>query len=118
MGLWSKCQVRLETCSRLRRVTSINNQRPISAIAGELNFMRILIIDDEESIRTTLSVMLRGLGHEVVDVGNSQAAFKELDAVQFDMAFLDIKLEDENGLEVLPELLRGNAKLDVVVMTA
>ncbi|MGC3956409.1 MAG: sigma-54 dependent transcriptional regulator [Verrucomicrobiota bacterium] len=80
--------------------------------------MRILILDDEESIRTTLSIMLRGLGHEVVDVGNSQAAFKELDAAQFDMAFLDLKLEDENGLDVLPELLRGNAKLDVVVMTA
>lgn len=80
--------------------------------------MRILIIDDEESIRTTLSMMLRGLGHEVVDVGNSQAALKELDASQFDMAFLDLKLEDENGLDVLPELLRGNAKLDVVVMTA
>lgn len=80
--------------------------------------MRILIVDDEESIRTTLSIMLRGLGHEVVDVGNSQAALKELDGAQFDMAFLDLKLEDENGLDVLPELLRGNAKLDVVVMTA
>jgi NtrC-family two-component system response regulator AlgB len=80
--------------------------------------MRILILDDEESIRTTLSIMLRGLGHEVVDVGNSRAAFKELETAQFDMAFLDLKLEDENGLDVLPELLRGNAKLDVVVMTA
>ena len=80
--------------------------------------MRILILDDEESIRTTLSIMLRGLGHEVVDVGNPQAAFKELETAQFDMAFLDLKLEDENGLDVLPELLRANAKLDVVVMTA
>lgn len=80
--------------------------------------MRILLIDDEESIRTTLSMMLRGLGHEVVDVGNSHAALKELDGAQFDMAFLDLKLGDENGLDLLPELLRSNAKLDVVVMTA
>lgn len=99
-------------------MTGIYTQKSEPESAREVSLMRILILDDEESIRTTLSIMLRGLGHEVVDVGNSQAAFKELDAAQFDMAFLDLKLEDENGLDVLPELLRGNAKLDVVVMTA
>lgn len=99
-------------------MTSISNQKSDSGAAHHTSLMRILILDDEASIRTTLSIMLRGLGHEVVDVGTSQEAFKELDAAQFDMAFLDLKLEDENGLDVLPELLRGNAKLDVVVMTA
>ena len=84
----------------------------------DINPMRILIIDDEESIRSMLTVMLEGLGHEVAEAGDSQSAFKELDAAQFDMAFLDLKLDGENGLEVLPELLRGNAKLDVVVFTA
>ncbi len=99
-------------------MTSISNQKSNPGSPSETILMRILIIDDEESIRTTLSMMLRGLGHDVVDVGNSQAALKELDAAQFDMAFLDLKLEDENGLDVLPELLRSSAKLDVVVMTA
>jgi NtrC-family two-component system response regulator AlgB len=89
-----------------------------SQVNGEVSLMRILIIDDERNIRSTLSVMLQGLGHEVVDVGDSQTALKELDAAQFDMAFLDLKLDGENGLDVLPELLRGNAKLDVVVFTA
>lgn len=84
----------------------------------ETNPMRILIIDDEESIRSTLAVMLEGLGHEVTGVRDAASAFKELEAAQFDMAFLDLKLEGENGLEVLPELLRSNAKLDVVVFTA
>jgi len=80
--------------------------------------MRILIIDDEESIRSTLSIMLQGLGHEVVEAGTSQIALKEIDKAQFDLAFLDLRLGDEDGLEVLPELLRGNANLDVVVFTA
>jgi len=80
--------------------------------------MRILIIDDEESIRSTLAMMLQALGHEVVGVGDGATALKEIDKAQFDMAFLDLRLGDENGMDLLPELLRGNARLDVVVFTA
>ena len=80
--------------------------------------MRILIIDDEESIRSTLTMMLQGLGHEVVGAGNAPTALNEVDKAQFDVAFLDLKLDGANGLDVLPELLRNNAHLDVVVFTA
>jgi NtrC-family two-component system response regulator AlgB len=80
--------------------------------------MRILIIDDEESIRSTLAMMLQALGHDVVGVGDGATALKEIDKAQFDMAFLDLRLGDESGLDLLPDLLRGNANLDVVVFTA
>ncbi|HNQ74329.1 MAG TPA: sigma-54 dependent transcriptional regulator [Verrucomicrobiota bacterium] len=80
--------------------------------------MRILILDDEASIRSTLAVMLRGLEHEVVGVADAAAALRELERAQFDLCFLDLKLEGENGLEVLPRLRRSNANLDVVVFTA
>jgi NtrC-family two-component system response regulator AlgB len=98
-------------------MTGINNHGPISDPARDFS-MRILIIDDEESIRSTLAVMLQGLGHEVVEAGSAAAALKEVDKAQFDMAFLDLRLGDENGLDILPDLLRGNAHLDVVVFTA
>jgi two-component system, NtrC family, response regulator AlgB len=80
--------------------------------------MRILIIDDEANIRTTLGAMLTGLGHEFVGAENAPAALREIDKAQFDLAFLDLKLEDQNGMDLLPDLLRGNANLDVVVFTA
>ncbi|MBP9903676.1 MAG: sigma-54-dependent Fis family transcriptional regulator, partial [Verrucomicrobia bacterium] len=80
--------------------------------------MRILIIDDEDSIRSTLSIMLQGLGHEVVGAASAPAALGEVDKAQFDVAFLDLKLDDTNGLDLLPELLRNNTSLDVVVFTA
>ena len=41
-----------------------------------------------------------------------------MDKAQFDMAFLDVRLGDEDGLDLLPDLLRGNANLNVVVFTA
>ena len=80
--------------------------------------MRILIIDDQESIRTTLNVMLQGLEHDVVEADSAPAALKEVEKAQFDLAFLDLKLDGTNGLDLLPELLRNNAQLDVVVFTA
>ncbi len=80
--------------------------------------MRILIIDDEDSIRSTLSVMLQDLGHEVVGAADAPTALREVEKAQFDIAFLDLKLDGVNGLDVLPDLLRNNPHLDVVVFTA
>src|SRR5690349_15071851 len=98
--------------------TPISN-RPADVVPTILTTgMRILIIDDEESIRSTLSMMLQGLGNDVVEAGTAQTALKEVDKAQFDLAFLDLRHGDDDGLEVLPELLRGNANLDVVVFTA
>lgn len=81
-------------------------------------YMRILIIDDEESIRTTLGMMLQDLGHEVINAADATAALREVEKAQFDVAFLDLKLDGTNGLDLLPELLRSNPHLDVVVFTA
>lgn len=108
---------RRETCSHSRHMTGISNPlaNPDSA---RTSLMRILIIDDEESIRSTLAVMLQALGHDVVGVGDGATALKEVDKAQFDMAFLDLRLGDESGMDLLPELLRSNAHLDVVVFTA
>jgi NtrC-family two-component system response regulator AlgB len=80
--------------------------------------MRVLIIDDEESICKTTSVLLGGMGHEAASAENRAAALKQLDKGPFDVAFLDLKLGAENGLALLPELLKSNPQMDVVICTA
>ena len=85
---------------------------------AQLSPMRILIIDDEDSIRHTLAALLQALGHEVIGVGDGASALKELDKARFDLAFLDLRLGEENGLDLLPDLLRSTSQLDVVVFTA
>ena len=80
--------------------------------------MRLLIIDDEESIRLTTAVLLSGLGHEAVGAENRTAALKQLDKGSFDVALLDLKLNGESGLDLLPELLKSHPHMDVVVCTA
>jgi NtrC-family two-component system response regulator AlgB len=80
--------------------------------------MQVLIIDDEANIRRTTSVLFESLGHEVVAVGNGKSALDQVAKGSFDVAFLDLKLDDEDGLELLPKLLQQDSQLEIVVFTA
>jgi len=80
--------------------------------------MRILIVDDEENIRRIMVVVLEAMGHEAVSVDNGAAALQQLANDTSDIAFLDIKLNGENGLDLLPEMLKINPDLEVIVFTA
>ena len=61
--------------------------------------MRILIVDDEENIRRIMVVVLESMGHESVGVGNGAAARQQLENDTFDIAFLDLKLGVESGMD-------------------
>jgi NtrC-family two-component system response regulator AlgB len=80
--------------------------------------MNILIVDDDTGIRQTLGTALETLGHQVATAANRAAAEKKLRNESFEVAFLDIRLGSENGLDLLPELLRLSPRLAVIVITA
>jgi two-component system, NtrC family, response regulator AlgB len=80
--------------------------------------MQVLIIDDEANIRKTTAVVVDAMGHDSLCVENRATALRELSEGHFDVAFLDLKLGAENGLDLLPEMLKINPKLDVAVFTA
>jgi NtrC-family two-component system response regulator AlgB len=80
--------------------------------------MRVLIIDDEANIRKTTAMALEGMGYETAWAENSEIALRELESAHCDVAFLDLRLNTESGLALLPKLLKTNPKLDVVVFTA
>ncbi len=80
--------------------------------------MNVLIIDDDLGIRGTLGTALETLGHKVETAANRAAAEKALLQQSFEVAFLDIRLGSENGLDLLPDLLRLSPRLAVVMITA
>src|SRR3984893_11366385 len=80
--------------------------------------MRTLVVDDEKNIRRTMAMALESMDHEVVCVASGSEAFKELKSASFDAIFLDLKLYQENGLDVLEEILRLAPRTAVVVVTA
>lgn len=80
--------------------------------------MRVLIIDDEKSIRTSTMVAIQAAGHQASTADGGQVAVLKLDEDAYDLAFLDLRLGDEDGLEVLEHIKRQHPKLPVVVFTA
>jgi len=68
---------------------------------GRLN---ILIVDDENNIRRTLSICLESRGHRVIAVSNAADSLSETDRHVFDMAFVDLRLGTSDGLDLIPAL--------------
>ncbi len=80
--------------------------------------MNILLIDDDQQLRKSLRLALETMQHHVREAADSAQARDMLGHRVFDVAFLDLRLGREQGLEVLPTLLRVSPGLAVVVVTA
>jgi NtrC-family two-component system response regulator AlgB len=85
---------------------------------GRITGMTVLVIDDEPTIRRALRVALEAAGHAVFDAATAAGAKKHLGDEAIDLAFLDVKLGREDGLELLIQLLDLQPKLGVIVITA
>lgn len=80
---------------------------------------RILIVDDDESIRWVLKKALKKKGYSVDIVQNALEAINKIEKQKdFSMVFLDIFLPDLNGLDVLKKIKQVRPDLFVVIMTA
>ena len=80
--------------------------------------LQILVVDDEVNIRKTLSVCLETEGHKVFGVSNFQDALIEASHRSFDLAFVDLRLGTEDGLDLIPALLAASPWLKIIVITA
>ena len=80
--------------------------------------MHILVVDDEKNIQRTMLLALESMGHDATTAPNRDLAIKELCAGKFDTVFLDLKLGQESGLDVLQEILRVSPRTAVIIFTA
>ena len=80
--------------------------------------LNVLIIDDEANIRKMLTVCLESRGHRVTAVSNGKDARAEADRQVFDLAFVDLRLGTENGLDLIPPILGACPWIKIVVITA
>jgi NtrC-family two-component system response regulator AlgB len=80
--------------------------------------LRVLVIDDEKNIRATLSTCLEAMGCAVGEAPTRQAALRLIRQSRWDMAFLDLRLGEEDGLELIPELLAESPSIEIIVITA
>ncbi len=85
-------------------------------MAGELG--RVLVVDDEESVRNLLQRALAGAGYEVLTAANGQEALVKISQVDFSAVLLDIKMPGLSGMEVLQWLTANRPDICVVMVTA
>src|SRR5438093_5236836 len=85
---------------------------------GRAGTMEVLLIDDDASLRRTIRTALETMGHRVTDARDGTQALEMLGRRPFDVALLDLRLAREQGLDLLPELLRQAPGLCVVIVTA
>ncbi len=78
---------------------------------------RVLVVDDDETIRRTLRINLRARGYEVEVVGSGIDALSTLEDAPPDLVILDLGLPDVDGVEVLRRL-RRTSRVPVVVLSA
>ena len=89
-----------------------------SPVAPTQQRLRTLVVDDERNIRTTLTLCLEEMGCEVLAVASASSALDAVRRQSFDLAFVDLRLGADNGLDLLPRLLTESPGTAVVIITA
>ena len=109
-------RIRLESCSGggatfvielpfvepPRLATPVDSAVPVASKPS----WRILVVDDELSLRQAVAAYFRSLGHEVDAVGTGRDALERASALEYDAVMLDLRLPDIPGDEVLTQLRR------------
>lgn len=108
----------------LRRVTSpqrglIDRRRSTNATGGDpiLQGRRILVVDDEDVIRETVSDVLRGCGCEIQEASDGAEGIACIGEHEFDLVLSDIKMPTHSGYEIFAAAKERNKDCPVILMT-
>jgi DNA-binding NtrC family response regulator len=86
---------------------------PAAALAA-----RILIVDDERSMREMLAILLRREGHDVATAESGRTAIDLIASRPFDVVVSDARMPDVDGLEVLRQARAANPSVIAIMVTA
>ncbi|MFH1957933.1 MAG: response regulator [bacterium] len=78
---------------------------------------KILIIDDDFSVRETLGDILRSCSYEVFEAATGAEAAKQVERVDFDCVIVDLRLPDATGHEVIEKISGRVEKNKIIIIT-
>jgi two-component system response regulator AtoC len=79
--------------------------------------IKILVIDDDDSGREALSMLLRSVGYEITSAATGESALDLIDREQYQVIVSDLFLPDKSGLDILQEVQRVAPATEVIVVT-
>ena len=99
------------------------NVNRLTVLCGSVMFVlytmkRVLVIEDDETVREVLRSFLGQKGFEVTLAQNGESGLDLLRAEKFDLIFTDLVMPGISGMEVLKEVVASKIAVPVVVMTA
>jgi CheY-like chemotaxis protein len=126
-ALRSKLQQILSSANAIRTALNQAAAGPNTVLAvGEvdtdhvdplLTNSRILVADDDATIRTTISDLLRRFGAHVTVASSGSEAIARVDDGEFDLILSDIRMPDKTGYDVFTHARRRSAAVPVILMT-
>ena len=78
---------------------------------------KVLIIDDEEGICKLLTKLMRQMGHQAETALSIREGLALAEAMPYDVVFLDVRLPDGSGLDILPKIRTAPSSPEVIIMT-
>jgi DNA-binding response OmpR family regulator len=80
--------------------------------------LRVLVADDEEDILEIIQDRLEACGFNVITAANGAEALRRITTEKFDGVFLDVKMPEMSGIEVLEEVRKRDTKLPIIIITS
>ena len=77
----------------------------------------ILVVDDEDALRTVLNTELVSAGYDVATASDGDEAIIAIQGKRFDLVLLDIKMPGTDGFEVLKFIKKGFPSVRVIMLT-
>ena len=79
---------------------------------------RVLIVDDNETMRSGITLVVERMGHEAIAAGSGPEGLARLKEQPFDLVVTDYRMEEMNGIEVLEAVKEQFPDTDVIIITA
>jgi two-component system NtrC family response regulator len=90
----------------------------VSSTYLSMSSATILIIDDEEKLRSLLTRIITLEGFTVIEAGNLKAGLKIIEKEEIDVILCDVKLPDGNGVEFVKEIKPRFPLVEIILLTA
>lgn len=77
----------------------------------------ILVIDDDEMVRSTVRASLEGAGHRVAEAGDGRVGLTQFRAASYDLVIVDLYMPDIEGLQTIREIRQLNPVVPIIAMS-
>ena len=79
---------------------------------------KILLVEDEESLRLLYEEELKAEGYEVITAGNGKEALRQLEGIKPDLIILDIVMPVMDGMETLGQIMGKKRTIPIIIHTS